>query len=136
MALGVALCFSAVPVYAADTTQDPNAQAPSGIWGVCEGSDSQVCKDKSEATSIVKRLINVFLFIIGALAVAMIVHSGLKYTTSRGDAEAVKSAKNTLLYAVIGLIVATSAYAIVNFVVTSFQGPPEPTPSQGQSGVQ
>ena len=50
----------------------------------------------------------------------MIVIGGIKYTTSNGDASAVSGAKNTILYAVIGLLVAISAYAIVNFVVAKF----------------
>lgn len=118
MALGIALSLVAVPVYAADTTEQS-----SGIWDGCEGVASDICKDKTQATDIVKRLINVFLFAIGALAVIMIIHSGFKYTTSRGDAEGVKSAKNTLLYAVIGLIVASMAFAIVNFVIGAFNEP-------------
>ena len=91
-----------------------------GIWGGCSGSASAVCADKSEATDIVGTLINTFLFVIGALSVIMIVHSGFKYVSSRGEAEQVKSAKNTLLYAVTGLIVAILAFTIVNFVVGIF----------------
>lgn len=94
-----------------------------GVWGACTGQGSEICAEAtagSEATSIVKNLINVFLFAIGILSVIMIVHSGLKYTTSRGDAEQIKSAKNTLLYAVVGLIVASLAFTIVNFVIGAF----------------
>ncbi len=96
-----------------------------GVWGACDGSSSAICADQSEATDIVKNIINVFLFAIGALAVIMIIHSGLKYTASRGDAEAVKGAKNTLLYAVTGLIVAMLAFSIVNFVLGAFSGTTE-----------
>lgn len=112
--LGVLLCFSVAPAYAAEG---------SGIWDGCSGVASDICSDKTEATDIVKRLINVFLFLIGVLSVFMIIHSGLKYTTSRGDAEAVKSAKNTLLYSVVGLLVASMAFAIVNFVIGAFNSP-------------
>jgi glucose uptake protein GlcU len=62
----------------------------------------------------------VLLFIIGAVAVIMIIIGGIRYTVSQGDQSQVSSAKNTILYAVIGLLVAIFAYAIVNFVVTSF----------------
>ena len=67
-----------------------------------------------------KDIINVLLYIIGAIAVIMIVVGGLRYVLSGGDSSAVTGAKNTILYAVVGLIVALLAYAIVNFVVTSF----------------
>jgi hypothetical protein len=50
----------------------------------------------------------------------MIVIGGIRYTTSNGDSAGITSAKNTILYAVVGLIVALLAYAIVNFVLTSF----------------
>ena len=68
----------------------------------------------------VKVVINVILFILGAAAVIMIVLGGMRYTLSGGDSGAVKSAKDTILYAVVGLVVAILAYAIVNFVLKSF----------------
>ena len=68
-----------------------------------------------------KDIVNIMLFIIGAIAVIMIIYGGIRYVTSGGDSSSVKAAKDTILYAVIGLIVAILAYAIVNFVVTSFK---------------
>jgi hypothetical protein len=65
-------------------------------------------------------IINVLLFIIGAVSVIMIILGGLKYVLSNGDSSQITSAKNTILYAVIGLVVALLAYAIVNFVVVQF----------------
>lgn len=69
---------------------------------------------------LIKKIVNVLLFVLGAVAVIMIVIGGFKYVVSNGDSSAVTSAKNTIMYAVIGLIVALLAYAIVNFVITSF----------------
>jgi hypothetical protein len=68
----------------------------------------------------IKDVINTLLFILGAIAVIMIVIGGIKYTLSNGDASSIKSAKDTILYSVIGLVVALLAYAIVNFVVDQF----------------
>jgi hypothetical protein len=70
--------------------------------------------------SQLKNVINVLMFILGAIAVIMIVIGGIRYATSNGDSGSTKSAKDTVLYAVIGLIVALMAYAIVNFVLDSF----------------
>lgn len=64
-------------------------------------------------------ILNIFTYIIGAVAVLMIIIGGLRYTTSNGDPTTTTSAKNTILYAVIGLIVAMMANAIVNFVLTN-----------------
>ena len=59
------------------------------------------------------------LFIIGAVAVIMIVVGGVRYTVSNGDSNAVQGAKNTIMYAIVGLVVAIVAYALVNFVVVN-----------------
>ncbi len=64
---------------------------------------------------------NILLFLIGAIAVIAIIIGGIRYVTSNGDASQTKSAKDTILYAVVGLIVAIVAYAIVQFVVSRFQ---------------
>lgn len=63
---------------------------------------------------------NILLFVIGAVAVIMIVIGGLRYVISGGDAKQVQAAKNTILYALVGVIIAILAYAIVNFVSTTF----------------
>jgi hypothetical protein len=68
----------------------------------------------------IQDVINMLLFLLGAIAVVMIVIGGFRYTTSNGEASSIKSAKDTILYAVIGLVVAIMAYAIVNFVLTAF----------------
>ena len=73
-----------------------------------------------ESDGIFKTVINVLLFLIGAISVIMIIYGGIRYVTSGGDQGAVTSAKNTILYAVVGLVVAILAYAIVNFVVDAF----------------
>jgi multisubunit Na+/H+ antiporter MnhB subunit len=71
--------------------------------------------------SIFQTVTNVLLFIIGAVSVIMLIIGGIRYTISQGDSAAVTSAKNTILYAIIGIVVAILAYAAVNFVITSFQ---------------
>lgn len=68
-----------------------------------------------------KKIVNLLLYVLGAVAVIMIVLGGIRYTTSNGEAAHVKAAKDTIMYAVIGLVVAVMAYAIVNFVLTSFK---------------
>jgi hypothetical protein len=65
-------------------------------------------------------IVNIMLYVIGAVAVIMIIIGAIRYTTSNGESSQISSAKNTILYAVIGLVVAIMAYAIVNFVLSSF----------------
>ncbi len=67
---------------------------------------------------IFQTVTDILLFVIGAVSVIMIVVGGLKYTTSNGNADQIKSAKNTIMYAVVGVVVAILAYAIVHFIVS------------------
>ena len=70
------------------------------------------------STAIVPRVINLMLFIVGVLAIFMMIYGGIRYVLSGGDNGKVKDAKNTILYAIVGLIVAILGYAIVNWVVS------------------
>lgn len=64
---------------------------------------------------------NILIFIVGIIAVIMLIIGGIRYAVSGGDQSAVTSAKNTILYAIVGLIIAFLAFAIVNFVTTQLQ---------------
>lgn len=79
--------------------------------------------DKEEAsevlTSDVVRIINVVIAILGIIAVIFIIYGGFQYMISTGDSGKTKKAKDTILYAVIGLIICSLAAAIVNFVIKS-----------------
>lgn len=56
------------------------------------------------------------LAIAGAVAVIFIIVGGIKYTLSSGDSQEVSKAKNTILYALIGLVVVMSAFVIIRIV--------------------
>lgn len=71
---------------------------------------------------IFQQVTNILLFLIGVLSVIMLIIGGLRYVVSGGNKDAVNSAKNTILYAIVGLIVALLAYAAVDFVVNVFTG--------------
>lgn len=65
------------------------------------------------------QMTNTMLFAIGIVCVVMIIWGGLRYVVSGGDSKKVTDAKNTILYAIIGLIISLLSYAIVNFVITA-----------------
>ena len=65
------------------------------------------------------RITNVVLYIVGAISVIMLVWGGVRYIISGGDSKKITDAKNTILYAIIGLIIAVLAFAIVNFVLNA-----------------
>ncbi len=67
---------------------------------------------------VVTSLTNGLLAIAGTIAVLFIIIGGFQYITSAGDPDAIEKAKNTILYAVIGLLACILSYAVINFVVT------------------
>ncbi len=103
------------PVMAAEDC-DPSK----GLGGVsCTQTDNQP-GELFGSNGIFTTIINFLLFLIGIISVLMIIYGGIQYSLSGGDSGKVTNAKNTILYAVVGLIIAMLAYAIVNFVVKSF----------------
>ena len=68
-------------------------------------------------SAIIKRAINIMLFAVGVLSVVMLIFGGFRYVISGGKKESVTNAKNTILYAIVGLLVAVFAYAIINFIL-------------------
>ncbi len=74
------------------------------------------------STGIFSTITNVLLFILGAISVIMIIIGGLRYVISGGNSTNVTAAKNTILYAIVGVIIALLSYAIINFVLGSFTG--------------
>lgn len=71
---------------------------------------------------ILTTVINVIVAVVGFLAVVMIVLGGISFVTSQGDTAKVAKARNTILYGVVGLVVALLAFAIVNFVLSNVFG--------------
>lgn len=100
----------------------------------CRDNPNQpICTQTNQSTlpQLIKRIVDIMLFLIGAISVLMVIIGGIRYVTSGGDPQQVKAAKDTVLYAVIGIVIAILAYAIVNFVVNQFA---PGTPSAGGSG--
>lgn len=98
---------------------------------ICEGIGytGGTCNDSSGGPSVqstIKLIVNILSLIVGVIAVIMIIIGGLKYITSGGDANSVSSAKNTILYAIIGLVIVALAQVIVRFVLNKVA----PTPGQ------
>ena len=68
---------------------------------------------------VITTITNTLLFVVGALAVIVIIVGGIRYATSGGNASNVTAAKNTILYAIVGLIIAFLAFAAVNWVLSA-----------------
>ena len=79
-------------------------------------------QNKNDLNKMISTIINVVIGVVGFVAVVVIILGGVQYTTSAGDPGKVKKAKDTILYGIVGLVVALLAYAIVNFVLGALQG--------------
>jgi hypothetical protein len=110
------------------TTVPALAQDSSSITtGLCTGANLEFTEtptgrcDSSDATTkinnLVHTIVNLLSAIVGIVAVIMIIVGGLRYITSGGSDTSVTSAKNTILYAIIGLIIVALAQIIVRFTL-------------------
>lgn len=124
LAIAAVLAFSLtlvspVSVYA----EEPASTGTSIMDKACEGEGSSgvLCQNKDNTVdSVISTVINTLLFIVGILSVVMIIVGGLRYTASAGNANAVTGAKNTITYAVVGLVVSMVAFVVVNWVQGRF----------------
>ena len=108
-----ALTFAPLPTFAKKCTNNAQSQGFSAATGGAECNDTALSGN-------VGQLVDTLFIVIGAISVIIIIIGGIYYVTSTGDQARIKRAKDTILYAIIGLIVAILAYAIVNFVNKSF----------------
>jgi len=72
------------------------------------------------AEVVVHNVLNIMYFLLGVIAVIVIIVAGITYSTSSGNQASITKAKNMILYAVIGIVVVISAYAITNFIIDRF----------------
>ena len=112
LVLAVAVSLISAPFTSASSIQD-GVNAAHG-----NGQPTELFGDSGVITSVT----NIMLFLVGALAVIMIIWGGIRYAISGGNSSAVTAAKNTIMYALIGLVVAFLAFAAVNWVLESLGG--------------
>jgi hypothetical protein len=111
------------PVFAQTTAQD---QIDNGL---CAGSNLEFTDNPGQCTTatsdattrindIIHTIVNLLSAVVGVVAVIMIIFGGFRYITSGGNDTSVTSAKNTILYAIIGLVVVALAQLIVRFTLS------------------
>jgi cytochrome bd-type quinol oxidase subunit 2 len=108
-----------VPIAA--SAQDVNQNLCNGANFTFDATD-QTCNEETstagaQVDTIVTTIINVISLVVGVVSVIMIIVGGLRYITSNGDSGNVTNAKNTILYAIIGLVIVALAQLIVQFVI-------------------
>lgn len=94
------------------TSTDAQGQVLEGI-----GQTGSNC-DESGVRNAIKTIVEIISIIAGSVAIIMVIYSGFKYITSAGDATKVGAAKNSLIYALIGVVIVVLAQFMVRFVIT------------------
>lgn len=133
IAVAMMIGFAGVPVGVVGAATDFDGSICDKITDE-ELKDAAGCNDEGDIKESVRNGINAAIYILGIAAVGVIVFGGVRYTISQGDPGKIKNAKNTILYAVIGLIVAIMSYAIVNFVLEWTMGSPESSEEAEDTG--
>ena len=82
-------------------------ECPDNLGGVCDNN----------LTGMITLISNTVLLLVGVVAVLFLIIGGFQYIASGGNPEQVNKAKNTIFYAIIGIVVALLAYVVVQFVV-------------------
>jgi len=117
-----AAAFMLVPAaaFAVEPSTGQNALCAgiSGSANISGGDCSTTTGTAADSVqSIIKKILDIFSWVVGVVSVLMIIFGGFKYITSGGDAGGVTGAKNTILYAIVGLVIVALAQVIVKFVV-------------------
>lgn len=94
---------------------------------LCDGSNLKLTSDPSVSCStggptgklnnLVANIVNLITIIIGIIAVIMILIGGFKFITSNGDSNRIASARQTIIYAIVGLVIVALAQVIVRFIL-------------------
>ena len=124
--ISLCLCVFCVAPNAAFAVE-PYEDVDGDICATTGINDPLLCSNKTtnEENSImntVGNVLNAIYGVIAVVAVVMIVIAGIKYSTSQGDPGKVQSAKNTIMYSIIGLVITISAFAITAFILSALGG--------------
>ncbi len=114
MVLGFSLAMPVAVVGVAGAAPDIQGELEQGT---CLDTTSCDVDESITVNSLITDIVNIFSFVVGVVAVIMIIIGGFQYITSAGDSNKVSTAKNTILYAIIGLIIVALAQVIVRFVL-------------------
>ena len=121
-AVFVSLCIVfggllSVPAYASSTSSTVSCPADLPNREIICGKGGE-----QDMISTVGKVLTAVYGMVGILAVVMIIVGGVKYMTSEGDPGKIQSAKNTIMYSVIGLVITLLAFAITNFILGALGG--------------
>lgn len=128
MLIAIILAFAGLnaPAFASNMSLKEGAAAAR-----CEGCPSDLFGE----TGVFRQISSTIIYIVGIIAVIMLIWGGLRYVLSGGDSKKVTDAKNTVLYAIIGLVISFLAFAIINFVIDALPSDNNPTQVPAESAL-
>lgn len=106
--------LSATNYVSALSSSDAVCEGVNGVSGGCTKTSA------SSVGATIKNALKIMQLIAGILALFYLISAGLKFITSSGSSDGVKSARNTILYAAIGLVIVLMSQAIISFVLNRF----------------
>lgn len=135
LAAGFVMMFTHSAVFAVVNCQNPADTQEAIQCGSNSTTGIPVTNNPEGALEdVIKTIVNILTILVGIIAVIMIIVSGFRYITSGGDAQKITSAKNTLVYAIIGLIIVALAQIIVKLVINETTNPSAPGSSSQSTG--
>ena len=136
LSLAVLFGLASPLVLAADCTGTTAKDAiQCGANGASGDSTQSSQASATSLSAIIGDVLNILSVIVGIIAVIMIIVGGFRYITSGGASDKVTSAKNTLLYAIVGLIVVALAQIIVQFVLNKATNGPSTSSSSSSNST-
>lgn len=96
---------------------DAKAEVCAGVGAAAGGSTDCTSDSGTSVNRVIAAVVNILSLIVGIIAVIMIIVGGFRYVTSGGDSSSTTTAKNTIIYAIVGLVIVAFAQAIVQFVL-------------------
>jgi hypothetical protein len=112
--------MSAAPAYADPANCDPNVAGADPLTAGASCSQGGSQKDNLFGSGGIFTVIaNTLIFLVGAISVIYLIIGGLRYVVSNGDSKNVTAAKDTILYAIVGIVVAVVSFALVQFVINA-----------------
>jgi len=118
LALIVTLAVSVSQLALAETTKCAIQSGVNGAAGTAQDC-SQTNNPPSDVQSVIGNIINVMSLLVGAVAVIMLIVGGFRFVTSAGNEQSIAASRKTIIYALVGIVIAATAQTIVHFVLNN-----------------
>lgn len=116
--IGISLLLFVIILFPAPTNASPQSEACEAIGGELTIASGKCVTPGTSVNKAIKAVVTTLSVLVGIVSVVMVIVGGFKYVTSGGDANAAKSARSTITYALVGVVVAALAQPIVFYVLS------------------